>query len=353
MVIEPPVAVRLLAGHASDFDLTEVYRRAIECDGDAVPALGLALELASSAPHPGSGKTAALWEILATLAAADPTVARIVEPHLDAIAILAEAPEGLDLTRIGGDATSTWGVFAAEGPGTKLVADTHDGEWLLSGTKPWCSLGGMLSHALVTAHLPTGARRLFATALGADGVAVSPGVWAARGLVGVPSGPIEFDGAIAIPVGAESWYLDRPGFAWGGMGVAAIWWGAAIGVARAVKRQALSREPDQVALMHLGAIDVAIWSAGCALRDAASRIDETQLDRAEAALLANQTRTIVADAADAVIRRTGRALGPGPLALDARHAGRVADLELYLRQHHAERDEASIGRAVMGGLSAW
>ena len=40
------------------------------------------------------------------------------------------------------------------------------------------------------------------------------------------------------------------------------------------------------------------------------------------------------------------ALGPAPLALDPVHAARVADLTLYLRQHHAERDLAALGRLV-------
>jgi len=37
------------------------------------------------------------------------------------------------------------------------------------------------------------------------------------------------------------------------------------------------------------------------------------------------------------------------LALDERHARRVADLQLYVRQHHAERDDASLGRLLAGG----
>ena len=49
-------------------------------------------------------------------------------------------------------------------------------------------------------------------------------------------------------------------------------------------------------------------------------------------------------AADEAITRTGRALGPGPLCQDGRHAQRVADLSIYIRQSHAERDLAELGR---------
>jgi hypothetical protein len=47
-----------------------------------------------------------------------------------------------------------------------------------------------------------------------------------------------------------------------------------------------------------------------------------------------------------VLTTVGHALGPGPLAHDETHAARVADLTLYVRQHHAERDLAALGRLV-------
>ena len=44
----------------------------------------------------------------------------------------------------------------------------------------------------------------------------------------------------------------------------------------------------------------------------------------------------------------------GRLAFDAEHARRVADLELYLRQWHAERDQAALGRELMrAGTPTW
>jgi hypothetical protein len=40
-------------------------------------------------------------------------------------------------------------------------------------------------------------------------------------------------------------------------------------------------------------------------------------------------------------------LGPAPLAFEEEHVRRVADLELYLRQHHADRDLAALGQLVV------
>ena len=90
------------------------------------------------------------------------------------------------------------------------------------------------------------------------------GTWVARGLAAVDSGPIDFDGVTATAVGEPGWYLERPGFAWGGLGVAAIWFGGAVGVARRLLASASARPPDQVALMHLGAVDAALHAARCA-----------------------------------------------------------------------------------------
>lgn len=312
------------------------------------PAIGLAVELGLSAPTPGEGSTDELWEALATVAAADVTVARVVEPHLDALAILRQLPAPADLSAIGAGETSTWGVFAAEGAGVRVTATRQGDSWVLDGIKPWCSLGRLLSHALVTAHTPGGGRRLFAIALAHPGVSVREGVWAARGLTEIPSGPIELAAVPAVPVGDAGWYLSRPGFAWGGLGVAAIWWGAAVGIARQLDEHARVREPDQIALMHLGAADAQLECCRLALAAASILVDAGGSDRDEMRILAQRTRTIVANAAEEVVARCGHSLGPAPLALDARHAGRVADLGLYLRQDHAERDQAALGRALLG-----
>ena len=51
-------------------------------------------------------------------------------------------------------------------------------------------------------------------------------------------------------------------------------------------------------------------------------------------------------AALTVLDRTGRALGPAPFATDPRYAWAAADLPVYLRQSHAERDLAQLGAAV-------
>jgi hypothetical protein len=98
--------------------------------------------------------------------------------------------------------------------------------------------------------------------------------------------------------------------------------------------------------MHLGAVDVAAQVARGALRSAAADVDRG-ISGADAAVLALRVRSVVASAAEDVLRRVGHALGPAPLAFDEPHARRAADLEIYLRQHHGERDLAALGSAVL------
>jgi len=308
-------------------------------------ALALVGRRPDALPLPGTGQTVPLWEALASVAAVSLTAARAIEPHLDALAILAEARTGGHaLGDVAGDAT--WGVYAAEGPGVRVEARADGDAVRLHGTKPWCSLAGSLSHALVTAWDGPTTRRLYAVPLGeANGVTVHESAWFARGLVDVPSGPVTFEGSVATPVGPAGWYLERPGFAWGGMGVAAIWYGGAVGVARRLSRP--GREPDQVALMHVGTVEATLWAARATLVDAAERVDDGRATGPDGAALALRVRQVVRRAVETVLERVGRATGPAPLALEDDHAGRVADLQLYVRQDHAERDEAALGRMVL------
>ena len=302
-------------------------------------ALTLGVRLAAEAIRPGEGSTADLWSALATLAADDLQVARAIEPQMDAAAILREARDSGGAADLG----ASWGVFAAEGADPRLTAHHDSDGWLLSGVKPWCSLAGTLDAALVTAWIGD-ERGLFAVRLKQPGVAVDSGSWHSRGLVDIPSGPVTFDGVRAVQVGQPGWYLSRPGFAWGGIGVAACWYGGAVGIARTVLRQARSRPASAMLDLHLGAIDEVLVAARLALVDAASVIDAGAVEQPE--LLAARVRGVVVRACEEVLWRSGHAMGPGPLATDADHAQRVADLQLYIRQHHAERDQESLGAQV-------
>jgi hypothetical protein len=95
-------------------------------------------------------------------------------------------------------------------------------------------------------------------------------------------------------------------------------------------------------------------TAKTALDQAADEIDADPDDRKEGGQLrAMRVRGLVEAVATEVMLRVGRALGAGPLGHDEAHARRVADLTVYLRQHHAERDLAELGALVAGGDASW
>lgn len=293
-------------------------------------------------PLPASGCTGKRLQQLAELAHEDISAARIAEAHVDAVAILNE---------LGGKPPSSeqlWGVWAAESPDAVLTATHLSGDaFTLTGTKVWCSGAGFCSHALVSAFIGghRDERGLFALTVTDPGIKPLPSTWWNAGMAGSDTRPVQFTNALSVLVGDPGDYTSRPGFWHGAVGVAACWLGGARRVADPLYRCAGSESADAYALAHLGAVDAALTAGEAMLARAAEQIDADPFDRTGTAqLLARRVRAVVENAVDEAITRTGRALGPGPLTEDGRHAQRVADLSIYIRQSHAERDLAELGR---------
>lgn len=296
-------------------------------------------------PLPGSGRTLARWSALADLCETDIVAGRLAEAHTDAVAILAE---------LGGPPVSPgrlWGVWAAEAPGATVQAHQDGDTVTLSGTKAWCSGAGLCTDALVTATTTAGVRGLYAVDLHAPGVQPLPSNWHNPGMAASDTRPVQFTNAPATAVGGPDDYLRRPGFWHGAAGVAACWLGGARAVAAplycVVAEKNSSGRGDPHAAAHLGAVDAALAAAAALLAATAAQFDsDPGGDGGE--LAARRLRAAVEWAVEEAIGRSARALGPAPLALDAAHAGRVADLSMYVRQSHAEKDLAALGTLVAG-----
>ena len=296
-------------------------------------------------PRPGGGRTRDRWAILADLAEEDLSLARLAEGHADALAILAELGHATP------PAGSRWGVWAAQPPGPALTARRADRGWRLDGIKQYCSGAHSVTDALVTAAAPDGSR-LFAVST-ADLVPVA-GSWPAVGMADSDTLDVRFAGIPAEPVSGPGSYIDRPGFAHGGAGVAACWYGGARGVGRTLLAVATARDVGPHALAHLGAVDIALHTARTVLDVAATGIDADPDDGSGSGPLRTlRVRAFVEAISTEVMQRVGRALGAGPLCHDEAHARRVADLTVYLRQHHAERNLAELGVLVAGSGASW
>ncbi|BEP15208.1 acyl-CoA dehydrogenase family protein [Acidothermaceae bacterium B102] len=298
-------------------------------------------------PLPGNGNTAQRWAAFGRLASRDLVAVRLAEGDADARAILAE------LHGPRPEPGRQWAVWAARPPSQRVSAQAAGWQWRLSGRMPYCSGATSADHALVVADAEDGVR-LFAVDLSQAAVRPVPGTWKAVGMAASDSLDVVFDEAVATVVGGPGSYVGRPGFWYGGMGVAACWYGGAVGVARTLADAAQDRDLDPQALAHLGRIDVLLAAGQAMLDEAAARVDADPADlRDTASLRAQRLRAFVADLADEVVDRVGRALGAGPLCQDTAHARQVSDLTVYVRQHHAERDLEAIGRDLAKNGSSW
>lgn len=281
-------------------------------------------------PAPGGGDTAARFAALWEAAACSPSEGRLFEAHHDARAILTEAGRTPD-------SGATYGVWAAGGPEPATLENGR-----LRGTKHWCSGAGLLTHALVTVRHGS-SNTLVLVTLDQPGVHREPATWRSPAFADTDTRTVRFDVAVTPDdvVGVDDWYLRRPGFWHGAIGVAACWAGCAAGVVARV----VERWPEHPhALAHLGAIDSGLWALRAALEAAAREIDADPVgDDDTRRRRALRVRHIVDTGVRDVTDRLARAIGPGPLAHDVDLHVALAATDLYRRQCHAERDLEALG----------
>lgn len=307
---------------------------------------GLMREGLDQLPLPGLGNTIGRWRMLSRVASEDLSLAKVFEGHTDALAILAElAPDRPTSAGI-------WGVWAAESSNACVSIASRDGlAATLVGTKLWCSGAATCDHALVTCWAANAGPYLAAVDISAPGVRIGTDGWNAVGMADTRSVCVHFDHVAATLAGAEGAYLNRPGFWHGGAGIAACWYGGAIALAEELLAH-LGPHPDAIKLAHLGAVDRALGDASASLREVATWIDDHPHDDARQMVL--RVRASVEAAALSILDHAGRALGASAFCLNRRFARAAADLPVYLRQSHAERDLAALGSlACEGGAARW
>jgi alkylation response protein AidB-like acyl-CoA dehydrogenase len=307
---------------------------------------GRACREAEAWPLPGQGHTAQRLHLLAQWSAQDVVLGRLLEAHADAIAIIHELGAAQDV--LGSVPHGRWGVWAA-GPAESLVASSDDGGWRISGSKRWCSGAGMVTNALVDAASPDG-QRLFAVELSHRGIRRAEPDWVGPGMRRADTRRVEFFDVPAQAIGGPGDYGSRPGFWAGSIGVAACWHGGTVLVAEAL-RSAAEKDPEVHCLVHLGSVYAALFQNWSTLQAAAQCIDAGS--PSALAVLARAVRSTVERNAMSVIDHLGRALGPRPLAFDDAHVHAVHDLQVYVRQDHAERDLERLGRDLLNGPVPW
>lgn len=292
-------------------------------------------------PLPAQGDTLQRWQRLARVAGCDLSLAKLYEGHTDALAILAEC--GAAHLFDGG----LWGVWAAEPPTARTQIVAREGERVfLQGSKAWCSGALQIDHGLLTAWDEDQQPQLVAISLAEPSLHIVSDAWQAVGMAATRSVEVVFAQSPARLVGGPGQYLSRPGFWHGGAGIAACWYGAAEALAGYLREHCRQARPDPHADAHLGAVDAALAGAAATLRECAAWIDANP--EADACLRVRRVRAQVEQAVSQVLCHVGRALGAGPFCRNSHFARLSADLPVFLRQSHAERDLAELGQDTLG-----
>lgn len=300
-------------------------------------------------PLPGEGQTLERWQVLAAVGEFDLSLAKHFEGHTDALAIFEEvAQDGIDVP------DGVWCVWAAEAPGGRAVFESvQDGTVHLSGGKYWCSGATTADHALLTAWESDGTGPyLIALDLHQPGIVIERDNWKAVGMAESMSVNVAFETVVGQRVGKAGEYLSRPGFWHGGAGIAACWYGGAVGIAEALKQSLAAAGGDKSGFKYaaLGRVEVALHETAAVLRQSASWIDDHPLhDARQVALI---SRLSAERCAKLVIDEVGRSTGAAPFCTNRKFAKAVADLPVFIRQSHADRDFAALGEWSMSGKAA-
>jgi alkylation response protein AidB-like acyl-CoA dehydrogenase len=294
-------------------------------------------------PFPAVGATPERLRALACLGSLDLSLARLSEGHTDALAILAEAGRAAQPGTV-------YGVWAATSPAAWATATRTASGWRLAGHKQFCSGADTVDRALVTVETEDGTRLLDLDCT-QPAVRPVPGTWPAVGMADSCSLDVVFEGAEvdeADEIGGPGFYTSRPGFWHGSVGVAACWYGGGRGLVRGLVSYLADRQADEHQCAHLGALTARCDAMALTLDDAGRRIDADPENKgATFPWLALEVRHLIEAGCTEVLERVGRAGGARPVSLDGDQSRRAADLYVYLRQHHGERDLAQLGRLAL------
>ncbi len=286
-------------------------------------------------PLPGGGNTAHRHRRIFAIGREDLSLAKLAEAHWDAVAILREA--GLQPAP-----DARYAVWASEIAGQELQFGSGPNGHVLTGTKQFCSGAGLVDRALMTAG--EGGSLLVEVDLQthADCIRYDKGGWAVDAFRMTRTSAVSFDNCpVTSVVGRDGWYVQRHGFWRGAVGPAAAWAGGAAGLLDYVMA---NKRDDPHTAAHRAAMYTDVWVTECVLEAVARDFDlpfgPDPLLRALAA------RHAIEQACTDTLRRFARSMGPAPLARDTDISRRYAELDLFLRQCHAERDLESLGRAL-------
>ncbi len=309
----------------------DVVRSSVDAMRDAVRRLAAAHADVWTGPFPDFA------DALAAVGRVDLCLARLVEGHADALRILDQAG--------GAPRPGVYAVWASRSAGTGVTATADGPGWRLDGELRFASGIDVVDRALLPGWVDPDTHLLFDIAT--RDVEADRASWHTSAMDASRSFTVQVHqqcGADVV-VGPENFYLRRPGFLVGGLGVAAVWAGGAQSLLDQVTSGLRRFAPSVHQLRRLGLVEQAVWTARTAVAVTARRLPE--LDAEGVARETTLARTAVVSACEQAGIETARIVGPAGLSGDARLARTLADLAIFVRQHHVDGALEGLGRAAL------
>jgi len=278
-----------------------------------------------------------LIEDLIGLGRTDIPLARLAEGHIDALRILDQA------NRRAQDGV-LYGVWASRSQQTGIRA-TPAGETRLrlEGVLRFASGAGLLDRALVPVWLNDGRHVLIDLAV--VDLPVDASGWFTSAMTASRTHQVTVDAEVGVEdqIGGVDFYLQRPGFFPGGVGVAACWIGGAARVLDLM--HALHQQPSPAQQIRLGRMRVDLAVGAATIRATAALLDRAEAESAELAwqALSTEARSGAAEAVRRLINEARLVTGPAGLAMHEGLAHAIPDLELYVMQQHSDGDASVLG----------
>ena len=297
--------------------------------------------------------------LIRTVAAADASVARILDGHLNGVerlSIAAPAPllaSELEAVRQG-RLLGVWGADPAPGEGepARLTTAADGGLWI-SGVKTFCSGAGGVERALVIVRDDADRRRLACVDV-TRGTSIDHGWYRASGLRASESHRVEFlDAPVLAVLGEPDEIMREPWFSRDAVRTSATWAGIADGILGATTRAVAGIELDDLRLHSLGRMRLAQSSIDRWLDYTAAALGDIErlLAAGDASnrprALAGECRLALAEACRTIAAESVRVSGSRGLAGGGPLDRGRRDLDLFLLQHRLDPLLVGLGRATI------
>ena len=278
-----------------------------------------------------------LIEDLIGLGRTDIPLARLAEGHIDALRILDQADRRAQDEAL-------YGVWASRSQQTGIRATPAGADRLrLEGVLRFASGAGLLDRALVPVWLSDGSHRLIDLAVAELPVDASQWFTGAMTVSRTHQVTVDVEVGVDDQIGGLDFYLQRPGFFPGGVGVAACWIGGAARVLDLV--HALQQQPSPAQQIRLGRMRVDLAVGAATIRATAALLDRAEAESAELAwqALSTEARSGAAEAVRRLITEARLVTGPAGLAMHEGLAHAIPDLEIYVMQQNSDGDASFLG----------